>query len=219
MAASSRKTRNYKEKNSMLAFGNFALPLAALVALGMLFIGIKLFFLTPPDRGGIEVLPQEQNAVAMTPIEEPIPIPVESEPPAVIVETPLQESVLPADSSVLLAGPLGERNTGGATTSASRPSSSGAQTSTARPAGGSSSARASGSWGVQIGAFTKAEGAATLREQASKEGYEVVVTKADVSGTTYHRVRVVAGNSRESAVKLASELEKKGYPIQVTQLK
>ena len=55
MASISRKSRNYKEKRSMLTFGQLALPLAALVALALLFVGIKLFFLSPNDKKGDSV--------------------------------------------------------------------------------------------------------------------------------------------------------------------
>ena len=50
MASVSRKSRNYKEKKSMLTFGYLVLPLVALIAVALLFVGIKLFFLSPVEK-------------------------------------------------------------------------------------------------------------------------------------------------------------------------
>ena len=52
MASVSRKSRNYKEKKSMLTFGYLVLPLVALIAVALLFVGIKLFFLSPVEKKG-----------------------------------------------------------------------------------------------------------------------------------------------------------------------
>ena len=56
-------------------------------------------------------------------------------------------------------------------------------------------------------------------EQARKDGYSATVARGELSGKEYHRVRVAAGSTRESAEKLAAELEKKGYPVSLVPIR
>lgn len=44
-----RKTRNCKEKRPITAFGQFILPLTAVMAVALLFLSVKLFFMDPND--------------------------------------------------------------------------------------------------------------------------------------------------------------------------
>ena len=243
MASTTRKSRNYKERRSMLAFGHFVLPLAAIVALGLLFVGIKLFFLTPNDRGGVEVTPTQTvagteqigSSTETTPADETgeagAPLIAEGG-GSTDISTP--GATTEGTSSTLLAGPIGpgSSSSGGSSTPGVRTNeqatqpSSGASTQGTRPSGGQtppstgsrSRVSANARWGVQIGAFQKAEGAETLIKEVTKQGYTASVSTAkNSSGTTFHRVRVAAGNTRDDAARLAVELEKKGYPVLVIQ--
>lgn len=212
----------------MLAFGHFVLPLAAIVALGLLFVGIKLFFLTPGDRGGIEVAPPTPVATEQ---DQDIP-PTDSSASGETGDTgtsliatadPVSADAQTTDaapggtSQAVLAGPIG----GGANTQATRPSGGTPATpATTTPAEPPAPSRPRVSpnvrWGVQIGAFQKEEGAKTLMDEVTKAGYTASISTAkNSSGTTFHRVRVAAGNNRDDAAKLAVELEKKGYPVLV----
>jgi cell division septation protein DedD len=194
---------------------------AAVVALGLLFMGIKLFFLTPSDRGAAEIARIEAPSV----LEQPAIIADEPDfmlagnDPEIIVPEKLETD----DVSVMLAGPLvpsgkqagaspetggqaaGTKNTPKRTDVTKQP-----RLAPAAPAGGVQS-----KWGVQIGAFVNAGSASTLVSEIKKQGYSASVSKADSSGKTFHRVRVGAGNSREDANRLATELREKGYPVSV----
>ena len=213
----------------MLAFGHFVLPLAAIVALGLLFVGIKLFFLTPGDRGGIEVTPTPPVAVEQ---DQEIPstgTSVGSEAgdtgtPLVAVTDPTStdmqtSNATPGGSSqAVLAGPIG----GGRSPSSETPApqvgqKTGRNDDTPQPTPVTNRrVNPNVRWGVQIGAFQKEEGAKTLADEVRKAGYTASISTAkNSSGTTFHRVRVAAGNNKDDAAKLAVELEKKGYPVLV----
>ncbi|MDR1021138.1 MAG: SPOR domain-containing protein [Synergistaceae bacterium] len=222
MAATSRRSRNYKEKNSMFAFGHFALPIAALVAVGLLFVGIKLFFLTPSDRGeGFEVPiegpldPVSQAAPDEEFTDEPQSLAVT----AALIET---QPEIPAMPSV---GPI--TDTPGQSTPAAtqaprtpaRPAAPAQKKPVApnRPARTPPPAPSGSAWAVQVGAFSKESGASEVLNEMKKMGYSASISKSDASGATFHRVRVAAGRSREEAQRVASALEKKGYPVLVVQ--
>ena len=120
MAATSRRSRNYKEKNSMFAFGHFALPIAALVAVGLLFVGIKLFFLTPSGKSdGIEVPidgtegPGYYAAASFDEFAET--------PPDLIFET-LPEETASKPSSAPAVGPIGSQTEAAPAAKAPQPS-------------------------------------------------------------------------------------------------
>ncbi|MDR0616900.1 MAG: SPOR domain-containing protein [Synergistaceae bacterium] len=219
MAATSRRSRNYKEKNSMFAFGHFALPIAALVAVGLLFVGIKLFFLTPSGKGdGIEVPidgtegPGYYAAVSFDEFAET--------PPDLIFET-LPEETASKPSSAPAVGPIGSQTEAASAAKASQPSAPARQDAKAKapvrrtPAPSTAQAPSGTGWAVQVGAFSKLDGANTVLAEMKKMGYVASVSKSEASGSTFHRVRVSAGKSREEAQRLASQLEKKGYPVLV----
>jgi cell division septation protein DedD len=231
MAATTRRARNYKEKSSGFTFGHFALPVAAVIALGLLFVGIKLFFLTPPQRAGIPVTREE---VAGTHNSS---TPVIQEPDFALADTDVVESEFAAaepeklettNVAIVLAGPLSQA---GAVTGSSTPkavkndtkrTSSQASTTAAQgqktrqPASAvQTNANANSKWGVQVGAFVNEGSASTLMSELKKQGYVASVSKIASSGKTFHRVRVGAGDTKEDANRLASELEQKSYPVSV----
>lgn len=254
MTSGSRRSRNYKEKRPMLAFGQIILPIAALIAVGLLFVGIKLFFLTPPDRGGVEVVagaepvreannleekstdvasavvpvkseekkPQpKQNVVLAGPVDPTKPAKKESK-PAATKPSAVKPSAPAAAKPASTAGSTKSEkpaqvavkpNTKIETKPTAKPTST--QT-TKKPETAPAQTSTVGKWAVQIGAFTKEEGAKTLSAQAKNDGYATTISAADSSsGTKFYRVRVSAGDSKEKAEKLAAELEKKGYPVSV----
>jgi DedD protein len=232
MPATTRRSRNYKGKSSMFALGYFALPLAAVLALGLLFFGIKFFFLAPPDRTAA-IVPSAPVAVAPeAEVElEPIQMNMQWDDLAgTIDDTPQEEAVIgvtdqapptPAplpEERVALAGPIGgtgvaARQPGNVERTASRAETRPSRAETQKPA--ASSAASDSKWAVQVGAFVNQSGATAMAEQVRKLGYKATVSRSDASGKTYHRVRVIAGDNRESANRLAAELERKGYPVAV----
>jgi len=219
----------------MLAFGQIVLPIAALIAVGLLFVGIKLFFLTPPDRGGVEVVagsgsawtanPEPEEGVAEKPGDA-----------AYAVEPPKPADTKPqTQQKVVLAGPVDPANQPAKTaakpaevnrqtvkpaakqTAAAPAKPAVTQTADKSKAAAATPVPAQTKWAVQIGAFTKEEGAKTLSAQAKKDGYTTSVSTTNTSsGSKFYRVRVNAGDTREKAEQLAAELEKKGYPVSVT---
>jgi DedD protein len=239
-----RRTRNYKGKSTGLTFGHFALPIAAVIALGLLFAGIKLFFLSPPKPAGITVT-HETFAFGTGVYDSPAPliqepdftladdVPLVSESPVSEFTAAEPEQLEMTDVEIVLAGPLTARgtpaassgkNTTRANTGRAAPAASAKTTNAgttkpsatpAVPPRTNTTAPANSKWAVQIGAFVNADSAAALVSEAKRQGYSVSVSKADSSGKTFHRVRVSAGSTREDANRLAAELERKGYPVSV----
>jgi cell division septation protein DedD len=221
----------------MFAFGHFALPLAAVLALGLLFVGIRIFFLSPPDRTEADIpsvrtsQPPEAgggeesdraNVQQANPIENVEEVPLE---PVTMTEAdpaPPPSASAPVES-ITLAGPVEtveivtrpsetkDKKAVKADTRPNRAVTPPNRGGTTRPA----APPANSKWAVQVGAFINQNSAATTAEEMRKLGHKATVSKSEMSGKTYHRVRVMAGNNRESANKLAAELERKGYPVAV----
>jgi cell division septation protein DedD len=191
-------------------------------------MGIKLFFLTPSDRGATEIARIETPAFSEPPAaiaDEPDFMLAGSDPEIIVPEK--LDTLETEGISVTLAGPLnqsgkqtGASGTAGQSASAKNTQKRATPAKTARPTSGTRApaAAAGGTkskWGVQIGAFVNAGSASTLVSEIKKQGYSASVSKAAASGKTFHRVRVGAGNSREDANRLAAELREKGYPVSV----
>jgi cell division septation protein DedD len=219
MAATTRRSRITKKKGSGITFGHFALPVAAVVALGLLFVGIKVFFLTPSGRGSVEIARIE------TPVFSEAPAAITDEPDFMLAgsdpEIIVPEKLEMGDTPVVLAGPLtpSGKQTGASSGTGQAPAAKNTQkrataAKASRPAASTASA-ANSKWGVQVGAFVNEDSASTLVSEIKKQGYSASVSKSDSSGKTFHRVRVGAGNSREDADRLAVELRGKGYPVSV----
>jgi cell division septation protein DedD len=226
MAATTRRARSYKEKNSIFTFGHFALPIAAVIALGLLFVGIKLFFLTAPEKIGVEVVSDESLGSNQGPV-----VSLLEQPDFALTESDYEIKIAPGgpeklettDVSIILASPLTQT---GAPARTSVPSAASkretkretpqtaAKTQTTQAAA-KTKADANAKWGVQIGAFVNEGSASTLLSEVEKQGYLASISKVDSSGKTFHRVRVGAGNTREDAAHMASELKRKGYPVSV----
>ena len=276
---SSRKSRNYKGKRPMFAFGQLVLPIAAILALGLLFTGIKLFFFAPPNTHTSEPIEYVPH-----PASQDHSVDITSKVTQTTTQAELTEKV-PAKktggTSVLLAGPVDPAteavtpvmkpsNEGKKTASTKKiaekvipskesiekqktaekkvlpkmevktnsmtPQTSAKQASTKQtPEKAETTVRSkptvksptptivpslkSGTlWGVQIGAFTKREGADILAEQAKKDGYSPIVSQYEVEGKQFFRVRVKSGTDRDVAATVAAELEKKGYPVALVPL-
>ena len=199
-----RKTRKYKEKPVIFAFGHIMLPLVAILALGLLVLGVRLLFVSP----GSQVLYPETT-------EYEVPESVAVTEPSRITET-----------SQIVAVPVrnGEGDTGTAEPVAVPPApgptddqpSTQPVTAQKTPIAAPSGQAAKGSWIVQIGAFTLRDSAEGLARDAREKSYEAFVVQAEVGGKTYYRVRIPAGAQKADADNLARELASKGYPTLVT---
>lgn len=209
----------------MFAFGHLALPLAAIIALLVLFIGAKLFFLSPSDNGGSSSSGTDTTASTSDRTGNGNTASPRDDDPLRTDTDPTQTQPGSTSSSDgLYAGPIGSDGSTGTSASggeqtASTPSSgsqgsgqSGRTSGANTPSRSSSTGSLNVKFGVQVGAFLRAEGAEALMEEMTKSGYKAAISVGESSGKTYHRVRVAAGDNRAEAEKMAAELKKK-YPV------
>ncbi|MDO9508052.1 MAG: SPOR domain-containing protein [Thermovirgaceae bacterium] len=200
-----RKTRRFKEKPTIFAFGHIMLPLVGVLALGLLVLGVRLLFVTPgnqvtyPESPGQTEPEQTDNNPAPA-------LPQEQADPAQIVAVPVDENQEPGGGS----SPAVQKEPKAAakTEPAISPQSTVQKSLPSAPV-------SSGAWVVQIGAFTTKDSAEILAREARGKSYEAFVFKAEVGGKTYYRVRIGAGSQRSDAEKLAGDLASKGYPTLV----
>lgn len=293
--ASSRKNRNYKERRPMFAFGQLVLPLAAIIAIGLLFMAVKLLFLSPNENKstGIPFSPQKSLDELVSndvPVESRTNEPVEEKSPEKtgIASLPLAGPVDLSDDpvpSTMSAGKADSKNNNSTPSQRenvsqtketkiksqkggkvdeikldpkikSDPAKNKERSSkhtnvksekentvkqakvqepikklpsvdrktTEKPLTGQQETKKTDtplqgekkrSWVVQIGSFSKKEGAETLLQQAKKDGFSPVISQYPVSGVPFFRVRINAGFDREKAEQVAETLRKKGYPVSV----
>ena len=186
------------------------LPIVGVVALGILILGIRLFFLpaSPP-------VPRAEQLAPSTPSVPSLP----AEPTEVVV-APEVGTARPAVVAVPVTD--GEEKGSSPKATPSAPSSQPQTTPTVKPAKPvpppPPPAAVKGSWGVQVGAFTTPAAAEGLAAKLRSSGESVLVVKADVGGKLYYRVRVVAGTTRQDAEKKAMTLKGQGYPTLVVSL-
>ncbi|HOG14286.1 MAG TPA: SPOR domain-containing protein [Synergistales bacterium] len=192
-----RKNRKFKEKPAVFAFGHIMLPLVAILAIGLLILGVRLLFVSPGGQvSSPDVIeyPEEESQAAQV-ITEPgdgpqvvaVPSTGGDEPTA----TPEAVPAVPAAEETPPTQP--ETETKAAPAQASR-----------------------GSWVVQIGAFSLKESAETLAREVRDKNFNAYVARAEVGGKTYYRVRIPAGDQKAEADNLARDLASKGYPTLVT---
>ena len=220
---STRESRRLKEKRSMIPFGDIMLPVIGLVAVGLLIVGVKLFFLSGPKNPGYS--PISPTVPAASRQETPQPAPVSSKPAAPSrPPVPDNHAVLAAPVGAsqpvtVVSSPSGTKSSPVASSPAAQPGQKTPAPSPSKPAARQPAppspppSAANSRWGVQIGSFTARDGAETVRQQAARAGFSSVITSALVNGKTYFRVTVPAGNDRQQANNLAEKLTKAGFPV------
>ncbi|NLO56329.1 MAG: SPOR domain-containing protein [Thermovirga sp.] len=195
-----RRNRKFKEKPAVFAFGHIMLPLVAILAVGLLILGVRLLFMPPESPvsypENLEYHEGETPSMSLT--AEPVDNSQVVAVPAPGGDEPVTES------GTAQAEPAAE----GAAPTSTR---TGTETKIPMPAQASR-----GSWVVQIGAFSLKESAETLVGEVRDKNFNAYVTRAEVGGKTYYRVRVPAGDQKVEADNLARELASKGYPTLVT---
>lgn len=203
-----RRDKRYREQRLMFAFGQIMLPLVGIVAVAILILGIKMFFL-PPKSGDTSrpVVKQEEPISASVPKQNNVP------------SSPTAKEA--SKGKVVMAVPVGKTPTAGqsATPQAESPSTpsnvaTSKTTSTAAPP--TTSVAKETKWCVQVGSFTERARAESVVRSLKEKGYSGLIAQAEVSGKTYFRVRVPAGNSREEANALENKLKGDGFPTLVT---
>ena len=202
-----RRDKRYREQRLMFAFGQIMLPLVGIVAVAILILGIKMFFL-PPKSGDTSrpVVKQEEPISASVPKQNNVP------------SSPTAKEA--SKGKVVMAVPVGKTPTAGqsATPQAESPSTpsnvaTSKTTSTAAPP--TTSVAKETKWCVQVGSFTERARAESVMRSLKEKGYSGLIAQAEVSGKTYFRVRVPAGNSREEANALENKLKGDGFPTLV----
>lgn len=229
----SRRSRRYRTRKSSLGFGHFMLPIVGLVAVGMLVLGVRLFFF-PSPKG--EVVPQTtaETQPAISPDvlsgnggkqQQPqnetdvVAVPEGSTPVEQVAAPKKKETVTKPEAKVPLAKPEAKLTPVKSATSpvqATKPLGPQPKPLNQEKPGGVSSAQ--GTWGVQVGAFRERANAESLMKKLKSEGYSPRLAEAKTGEAVLLKVLVPAGKERPEADSLAKTLMEKGYPVLVVRL-
>lgn len=229
----SRRSRSYKDKGYMAAFGQFMLPLAVVMAIALLYFSMKLFFLPTSGtdrRGGtnsgvasVDVTPSAPPAVVtpVTPATQATQTPVT---PVASTQTSGAATSKPA----IIAGPVGvaaqsqTKPQTKPTTSTATTATNTVQTKPAVTTGTSQQTKpvtAAAStvqrYDVQIGAFTTRENAQQLLQKARGQGHDVYINEAVHNGAPHFRVRVKGPAQKTDAQALSAKLQGQDYPVYI----
>lgn len=208
-----RESRRHKERRSVIPFGDIMLPVIGLVAVGLLIVGVKLFFLSGDKYKPYTPLPIHQE-------EKTTPTPSVATP-----QVPPGQPEKEGAAEAVLAIPVSPgQNTGdrvrvetpATPPPATKPTTAPRPPEVKRPA--PPPAPSNSRWGVQIGSFTARQSAETVRQQAERAGFRALITSGQVRGKTYFRVTVPAGNTRAEAVSLSQKLAQSGFPVFVVSI-
>ncbi|HOO86490.1 MAG TPA: SPOR domain-containing protein [Synergistales bacterium] len=210
-----RESRRHKERRSVIPFGDIMLPVIGLVAVGLLIVGVKLFFLSGDRYKTYTPLPihQEEKTTPNPSVTPPVLPPGQPE-----KENAAEDAILAVPVSP--GGGTGDRvrvETPTKTPPVVKPKTPPRPPEVKRPA--PPPAPSNSRWGVQIGSFTARQSAETVRQQAERAGFRVSILSGQVRGKTYFRVTVPAGNTRAEAVSLSQKLAKSGFPVFVVSIR
>ena len=209
------------EKRPVFSFGQIMIPLVGLIAIGLLYLGGKMFFFTPT-----RIVNDQANNIPPAEIEaQPAPIsnhaeigpakPASKAPstsakatPSVPIEEPL------ASSKNVVAVPSSESHAA-STKAASKTSTDSLEAKTSQqPSARSQPSKAKGGWGVQVGSFTEKWRADEVKGKLEKAGYgnQVRIVEAVVNGKRYYRVQVYAGGDVSDAKQLEKKMQDMNLP-------
>jgi len=216
-----RKNRRHRDSGPMFPFGDIMLPVIGIVALGLLVVGIKMFFMpAKPEKEympvtvsqspakHMEIKEQEKKIVLS---DKPKSAQVKNQPIAIPVSSSSEKGVTHITNTVGNSGSteINKENKETIAVSA-RPEATKATvksvTSTVQGVTGT------GVWNVQIGSFSTMRSAEQEAKRANKAGFKAGITEVNVKGKTYHRVYVPAGSKRSDAVLLEKKLKNAGFP-------
>ncbi len=217
-----RRSRRNRARKTGFGFGHFMLPIVGLVAVGILVLGVRLFFF-PSSREEI-VKPAEEPAVAVQPgvqegnvvttgnegeeiiavPEGNVPVKKEPEPPKKTV--PEKTETKPETRKTASSQPTAESGT------PTVPKSPVSQAKSPDPS--SKGVK----WGVQVGAFKEKTNAEKLVKKLKEEGFVAILSEMKSGENALTKVVVLAGELRLDADKLSKTLQEKGYPVLVLKL-
>lgn len=223
-----RKSRRHRDPGPMFPFGDIMLPVIGIVALGLLVVGIKMFFLPSTPEKGYDPVPIPK-VVEKQISENTKSVPVKKEtkdnkPPENMVAVPVSITAEKGTTRVETEAISDQSKTGNTQQNSSQPVSKPKQPDpgkalTEKKPSSRNSHDPAGNWNVQIGSFVERSSAELEAGKAGKKGFNARIISAKVNGKTYHRVYVPAGGTRSDAEALARKLKTGGFPTFVTQYK
>lgn len=208
-----KRDRQKEKKQSTFSFGQIMVPLIGLVAIGLLYLGIKMFFFAP-------VKTLSEQATVPNVIDQPA-TPKSEEKPQVSTASkvakpsvPIEEPSLRPENNVI-ATPSSRASTDSSTAAVqesqtvAKPQPT--QTQTSQP---SDRQISEGGWGVQVGSFAEKWRAEDVKNKLETSGYQnkVRITEAVVNGKRYYRVQVYAGKDNSDAKELEKNLKAMNLP-------
>lgn len=224
----SRRSRRSRGRKPSFGFGHFMLPIVGLVAVGILVLGVRMFFFPSPGNMAQEKVDEPVQVTAPaaeTPDEmaastdaQVIAVP-EGSTPAEPNQPPKAEAVKP---KVETAKPRTETAKTGEKAVDPSPSAKPGASQPQKTVTAQSRAEVQSSgkvqWNVQVGAFKDRANAESLLQKLRQEGYSAFLVDARAGESVLSKVLVRAGEDRESADTLAKKLIEKGYPVLVVKL-
>lgn len=208
----------------MFPFGQLMLPVIGVVAIGLLVIGVKLFFFAGPESPVIVAIPEashetpaqvvDRSAQESSTRTEP------SSAPPKKASTTDRTSSQPAATEQVLAVPVTDSPEAAPVESTSTASSGQGEKRRAGTKGSTATSAhpLEGNWAVQIGAFSVKSSAETLLTKAQAQGFNGKISQARIDGKTFYRVQIPSGNTRETALALSERLKGNGYPTLIVNL-
>ena len=217
-----RRSRRNRARKTGFGFGHFMLPIVGLVAVGILVLGVRLFFfpssreetVNPGEEPAVAVQAGVQEGSAGTTANEggeiiAVPegtVPAKKEPEPVKKATPEKTETKPATRKTASSQPALQSGA---------PSVPKPPATQAKPA----EVPVTGlKWGVQVGAFKERTNAEKLVKKLKEEGFVAKLSELKSGETVLTKVFVVAGEQRVDADKLSMTLQEKGYPVLVVKL-
>jgi len=218
----------------MFPFGEIMLPVIGLVALGLLIIAVKMFFIPSGEEKTYGNMPQEVIEKEVNDDETEVVQVVKDESRISLEENSQKQgreamSNSKNDKAIenTIAVPVEEGTNVSKKDNVAINSGEGEKSDSSQPAKpenvldspevsnevkGDLAKSADSRWGVQIGSFTDANAARLLSSKAKKTGYSVRIEEAVINGTKYHRVIISAGSTKAEASDIQDKLKQQGYP-------
>lgn len=199
--------RDIRKRRFIPSFGDIILPVVGGLAVVLLFIAGKLFFVNglvsgagtprreaPPIQEEVpepQPLPPEEEPAAPGPYSLPgEPEPGGADPELQVTATPLDEGMPTSEGPAPSTGTSQQR-------APAKPQPAAQKKSDPAPV-----------WRVQVGAYNTKAGANEIVSKLAKSGYKATV----FSGPKFHKVWVQAGSSKQAAEAVAARLKKAGFP-------
>ncbi|AFM21511.1 hypothetical protein Anamo_0874 [Acetomicrobium mobile DSM 13181] len=207
------------EKRPVFSFGQIMIPLVGLIAIGLLYLGVKMFFFTPTrivnDKANIPPAEIEAQPAPISNHADTGPAKPASKAPGTSAKAtpsvPIEEPL--ASSKNVVAVPSSESSAAKSTKAASKTTTDGLEAKTSQQPSATSQP-SKGGWGVQVGSFTEKWRADEVKGKLEKAGYgnQVRIVEAVVNGKRYYRVQVYAGGDVSDAKQLEKKMQDMNLP-------